>query len=434
MEQTIQNPPIHAHQSLWTEPLNWDRYMIDTGEERIPFHQYVQPSSARPSQFQRFGQLPIELQFRILAFCSTPTLFQIMRVSSTLRTEAAKLFWSNSKTYYLIRSDWLFNGAYPGDTYYDPSFFTYVQNVEIEHQISEEDIIAPLQPDGESNIQHNVVRGFWKTLETRFPMLKKVIITQNWRPRTDRKYNNIISYCVKILAQSRPSTIDVSINIQDNKTPILTNGIVQLPTNIQRQSFYQPTLDGSWKKVTPYPILRTVLMPIKRFSGPVGEFEQIFHVGFGLSQRRIALGFLIIEAIDRYYFDKETIETFSCIEPGCDAYFEKAGQWTLHALQTHGFERIGTEYIKEYVLAMLPKELRERFRKVESDLIVQLDELTMRLKRMSDDWNEESGKKRRIIESEWIDQLENDKAWATGTDARKSEPWKNLIRTVYKTW
>lgn len=434
MERTIRNPPIHAYQSPWTKPLNWNRYMVYTGEERIPFHQYVQPSSTQPSKFQQFGQLPIELQFHILAFCSTPTLFQIMRVSSTLRTEAAKLFWSNSNTYYLIKSDWLFRGAYPGDTHYEPSFFTYVQNVEIEHEEIQDDIIGPLRSGGESDIQHGVVRGFWKTLETKFPMLRKVIITQNWLPRSDRKYNNIISYCVKILAQSCPSNIDVSINVQENKTPILTNGIVQLPTSMRRQSVYQPTLYGSWTKATPYPNRRTISMPIKKFSGPVGEFEKKFYIGFGLFQRRIALGFLIVEAIDRHYFDKEIVETFSCIETGCDAYFEKAGQWTLHALQTHGFEMIGTEYVEEYVLAMLPKKLRERFREVENDLIVRIDELTMQLKRVSDDWNEESGKKRRIIESEWINQLENDEAWATGTEARESEPWKNLIRTVYRTW
>lgn len=67
-------------------------------ETRVPFHTYVRLNgmflcaSKQDSLAFDFCSLPAELQYRILAFCSPDTLFQLMHVCSALRTEAAKLF------------------------------------------------------------------------------------------------------------------------------------------------------------------------------------------------------------------------------------------------------------------------------------------------------------------------------------------------------
>lgn len=120
----------------WSKPLNWNLHVTRDGEGRIPFHFFVQcnneqgPSS--PSQcpsFPKFARLPPELRLRVLASCSGPTLWQAMRASSALRVEAAKLFWADEDTYYVVESEWLLGGGYPGNTWYDVSFARHAQNV-----------------------------------------------------------------------------------------------------------------------------------------------------------------------------------------------------------------------------------------------------------------------------------------------------------------
>jgi hypothetical protein len=88
---TLSYPP-------WTKGLDRAVYMTPDGEERIPFYAYIQPTGVGTNTLQHsttlwaFRQLPAEIQLHILTMCSASTLFQLMRVSSKLRTEASKLF------------------------------------------------------------------------------------------------------------------------------------------------------------------------------------------------------------------------------------------------------------------------------------------------------------------------------------------------------
>jgi hypothetical protein len=356
-----------------------------------------------------------------------------MRVSSALRIEAKKLFWGDPDTYYLIKSDWIFDGAHPGNTHYEQLFFPYVQNIEVEHHNYTDDKIALLQLDGESDIQYNAVRDFWNTLRRKFPRLKNVIFNQNGCSISYRKHNGIISYCLRILIESCPPNIDVSVDVLEYEIPVFENNAIALPTNIWQRSLYQqPTVDGEWRKAKPNPNRKTILIPTRRFNGPVGEFENIGCMGTRLYLQYVAIIFLVVEAIDRHYFDKEKPEPFSCLESGCDVYFEKAGQWTLHALRAHHLYMLMpvTERVPEYLVAILPKELGEKFRRHENKVIGRMQDLSTEIERMSDKWNEEGGKKRRDIESRWIDQLENDETWNTGTEARESKLWKHFTMAM----
>lgn len=99
---TLSKPP-------WTKPLNWDLHMTIDGEVRTPFHLYITYEYAPPytssqaALVSRFSQLTTELQLRVLDFCSAPVLYQMMH-TSMLRIEAAKRFWSDPDTYYLVEA------------------------------------------------------------------------------------------------------------------------------------------------------------------------------------------------------------------------------------------------------------------------------------------------------------------------------------------
>lgn len=184
------------------------------GEERIPFHSYVQSNAVQPrsssqiSLFPDFNQLPEELRLRILTFCSAPTLYQIMH-TSILRTEAAKLFWADPNTYYLIEAFWLFGGGHSGHTCYDLSFMAYAQNVEIEYDLSSDDKIGPIKEDV-LELDYEKAREFWKTFQTRFPRAKRVVVNQNWESLSIRQHDDEpIARCLKVPIETCPVEIDV---------------------------------------------------------------------------------------------------------------------------------------------------------------------------------------------------------------------------------
>lgn len=408
--------------------------MTADGEERIPFHAYVQPITTQKSSFSQFSQLPTEIQFRILAFCSAPALFQLMHVSSTLRIEAAKLFWTDPYTYYLIESDWLFKGGYPGNTHYDLSFLSHIQNVEIEYLQGADFRIDPIRPAGQTDIQHELVSDFWSTFRRRFQRARKVIINQNWVPHLDREPVGLFSHALTALVTACPPDIDVSVSIREDKSPNLDNANISLPKDIWYRSLHRHMPDGGWRKVPLYLDRTTLSMPIKTFHGPVGAYQKVWYWGNKLHLQRIALGFLIIEALDRYHFDDGELEPFSCPVAGCDAYFKRAGQWTLHATRMHRPDLIANEEVTETRLRMVPEELKECFKRHERNLVSKDIELAREVRRIQHEWNKEGPEKRRHVKSAWMNQLENDNAWWTGTEARESELWKRFTRTMAPGW
>src|SRR5690242_13722406 len=156
--KTLPHPP-------WSSSLDREVYMTPDGEERVPFHLYVQPtrnSVVAPTysaDLSMFDQLPDEIQLRILAVCPASTLFQLMHTSYKLRTEALKLFWGKRDAYFLVEARWLMSKAYPGDSYWDMAFLANVQKVEIECRAGIRQEIC-VQRDDVCDVQHHLVDAF----------------------------------------------------------------------------------------------------------------------------------------------------------------------------------------------------------------------------------------------------------------------------------
>lgn len=406
--------------------------MNSDAEELIPFHVLVQPDATESSEnasFPQFNRLPTELQIRIIALCPTPTLFRLMHVSSTLRIEAAKLFWANPDTYYHVESEWLFGGGYPGDTYFELSFGTFVQNIELEYSNESNDRVIPLQQEESPSPQDSLLQGFWSTLRRRFPRARKVIINKNWARRF-REPDSEINNFLQILASACPPDIDVSVSIREDTMPTLENADTTLPRDLWKRSLHRCMPDGNWTVVTPYPNRAVIFMPMKRFHGPVGEYQKIWHVGARLHLQLITYWYIIIEEIDRYHFGKGRLELFKCPEARCDIYFESAGQWTLHTVRIHGLTSMLDDVVQERRLSMLPSEVKERLERHKDCIMRKDDELVKEIGRIQHEWNNEGPEKRSEVESRWMDQLENDEAWATGTEARSSEVWRKFTQEM----
>jgi hypothetical protein len=407
------------------------------GEERIPFHSYVQSnvvqprSSSQTSSFPDFNQLPTELQLRILTFCSAPTLYQIMR-TSMLRIEAAKLFWADPNTYYLIEASWLFGGGHSGYTCYDLSFMACAQNVEIEYGPGSDDKIDPTRDNDVLELDCKKAQDFWKTFQTRFPRAKRVVVNQNWESLSIRQHDDEpVACCLRVLVEACPVEIDVLAFVLVEVGSGGCKRTAHPVANNWHRVLYQLADDGGWKKVTTSGFERkTILMPSKRIHGPVGGFEGIKYESRRIDLQQIGLGALAIEALDRYYFDKEDTEPFHCPASGCDVYFEKAGQWTQHAAEAHST----IDMITESQFDILPNALQCIFEERKNNLEQERKAVGTKLRKICNDWNEEEGEKRREIERGWIYQLENDEAWDTGTKGTESELWKWFTTVMDPTW
>lgn len=101
--------PPATPKGLWRKPLDL-RVMTDNARTEglelcIPFSRHVlqaEPTDLPAIEVPQFSRLPAELQLRTFSMCDSPTLFQLMHTSSTIRCEAKKLFLSDPDAWYTV--------------------------------------------------------------------------------------------------------------------------------------------------------------------------------------------------------------------------------------------------------------------------------------------------------------------------------------------
>jgi hypothetical protein len=405
--------------------LDWNLHTTQSWEKRIPFASYVQPSTApnwllqQASAVPQFSTLPVELQFRILSFCCAPTLFQIMHVSSTLRTEASKLFWSKSNAYFHVSGYWLLSGGYPGDSCWDLSFLLQVQNVEIEYDSATIADICPL-PDGVIELRQDRITAFWNIVKQRFPSARRVLLTLPIETIAWWKDSEPVLLPFRALVQACPVDIEVyALVLEEQRLPASTTTNSLSTMESWQDSVYQRAANGTWAKVTSLQKRKTILMPMKEFNGPVGQFLRIRYEGARLHMRKRALWPLMIKAVAQHYLCGRENEAFSCPSSTCNAHFAESRDWILHAAQSH------SQDWKDFEI--LPSDTRAVFKERAQALESSLNHLDKQYAEIIDQWNGEGGKNQREIEQDWIEQLENDKAWDTGKCARESRLWLDFV-------
>ena len=422
---TLSYPP-------WTKGLDREVYMTPGGEERIPFHIYVQRTGVRTVASQHnailstFHQLPEEVQLHILAMCPASTLFQLMRTSSKLRTEASKLFWGERDTYFLVEARWLIDKAYSGQSTWDMAFLANVQNLEIEYQpVLTLDIC--LQRDGTREIQRNLIDNFWDSLKSRFPGVKKVIINHNEESLGWEDKKELFPLALQLLVQACPPGIESSVLFLEKKPqPQLIAKTKGWRTATWQRCLFRQASNGQWSKSKQGKLWKTVMMPPKRFNGPVGHFNELkFHCYQTIPLQRFGLWPLMVEALDRHHFDAGRNAPFACPLSGCTTYFSQAGEWTVHAAKVHYLEW-------KTLLEILPSGgvgagVKERSQALDR----KTKEVQKAFKVMKDAWVAGDNATQREMKSGWIEQLSSDAAWETEEKGEKSKVWLEFMQEVY---
>jgi hypothetical protein len=408
----------------WRKELDWGLYITRKWERRIPFSTYVRPKiSTTTNSFQgqatscpQFGALAAELQLRIISACSISTLFQLMHVSSALRADASKLFWANPSAYFLVDAYWLLDGGYPGYQCSDSTFLQNVQNVEIEYEPSTNNDIWPRLGE-EMAIRQDRITTFWSSIERRFPQVKRVVLNQNGEPGIWGGVD-AVPPPLQALVQACPLRIEISVFV--SKRQPLPNA--NTSTEIQpRQTWQRSNLrfgaNHVWTELEFRPI-KTILLPIRQFDGLVGRFEVLKHMCLRIQLQQYGLWPLAIEALDRHHFDNGRNKPFACPWPECDAFFDKAGQWTVHAALLH--------YQHPSQFRILPDEIRVLLEERASMFEDSIAQARTQFSRIKKEWGNAGQDERSAIRRVWTEQLEN--MWdAAREGASENKLWENFV-------
>ena len=338
-QKTLCNSTTTSTHPSCRDELDWSNLTDKNWNKRTTFQSYVKLTASVPcvpgqaSLFPDFNRLPAELQVHVLSFCSPSTLFQAMHASSVLRVEASKLFWAKSDAYYVVEAPWLYrSGGDPGRTLWDVTFMSKVQQVELEYNF-EIYHYEHSRNSGNPARQQSMAEGFWASFKERFPDANKVVINCGWKTVIETHPEPILPPLDGIVGHC-PAEIEVRAFVTE-KRKRNRGGWLHAPLlDVQRTS-RQLTADGGWVETQIEDGYTAVMMPAKRFNGPVGEFNEIQYDRHMLRLQEYSLPLLAVEAIQHHHFGEGRDDPFHCRGTGCicNKFFSKAEEWMLHAVE-----------------------------------------------------------------------------------------------------
>jgi hypothetical protein len=329
---------------LWERPLDMSLRSTSEGELQIPLSHFVLPAIPTESSsrgFPRVLRLPAELQLRIISFCDNQTLFHLMHTSSYMRSEAKKLFFSNSNTWYCVNADWISRGCFPGDARHDMEFLSMVEQLKVQfrrmdadywlrkHHITG-DTVKEFQYEFEEEDRaverlEQCFEDFWQRLHASFPGVVRVKVKCKDFFGTPRKQPPEI---FKKLARSCRYNTKVSFSL----IKTLGHRLGQAERSIWHQSSDTTTsnVTNEWEERINDPEPR-VMLPVKTFRGPFGAYEYMIHQRVQYHQLGHTIMVMLIAAVKRQHFCGQ-LSPFRCPAPSCSAWFNLPGEFTTHMI------------------------------------------------------------------------------------------------------
>ena len=399
----------------WKSPLDWDKTVNHTGEPRVTFARSIRhqptPPHVSAASFSQWQDLPLELQNHTLSLCDRPTLYALMQSSSALRSEAKKLFWSDPNVWYFIPGKWLLDGGYAGETDDTLGFLTRVERVEIHFDYMSsmfwnQDGIR--QVDSEADAPFSTegrVRTLWQNLQSRCPRVKHVVVTEAKQCAANEPLLNEMATILRM----PPPGVSVSVSM----LRMSRNAAYLERSRWQRMNERIEIVEQTavWQSIEP---------PPKEFRGPVGAYQQAYHIFGRLCDQQFATRFILLEARERHHFDGRT-EPFTCIKAGCDIRFEKPGEWTVHAVATNHDTENRTQVPLD--------EHRDVFNKRQAELKQMRErDIDVPLLRISKEWGEPGSEGRANLEKAWFDQILNDPLYAHGKTPAECSTWQQFLQ------
>jgi hypothetical protein len=425
--------------------LDWSLCMTREWEKRTPFYSYVRldPAaysiSGQTSLFPGFSKLPAELQIRVLSYCPARTLFQVMRVSSMLRVEAAKFFWANPDAWFVADVQWLYQyGGYPGHTFWDATFMNHVQQVELQYGIHMDRSLRQFKIKA-MTCHQDPTAEFWHNLRRRFPNARKVTINQSWEKVPTQDSPGPVAWLLGELVDSCPAAINISVLVLE-RNPLHVDKNDISPAKRWQRTLYRRTIEGGWLESQSEHNRATLLMPAKQFNGPIGEFKKVEYKDYMIELRRDALVPLLIEALARLHFTNGSGDPVPCPFPDCGIDLARAEEWIAHAVDQHtadwGLEGVSwySRDISMYHDKTDPSyELKDTFMFQEKNLGWSQGVVNCLYTDLENDWRDAGDEGQKDIERQWTKQLETDPSWDTEEKDMTSKLWTDYKEIVTRS-
>ncbi|KAH8729086.1 hypothetical protein GQ44DRAFT_723979 [Phaeosphaeriaceae sp. PMI808] len=403
----------------WTKPLNFNQLATTDGEICVPFAESIREDTTSRGgvTFPQFALLPSELKIYFLNFCSQATLFRLMHVSSSMRVEAEKLFWSDPDTWYSIKGEWIAIGAPRGHSEFDFDFFANLKQIEISFDYMSISAVVPTDlesAEGQLSVPpgvENDITRFWKSFQRVFPHVEHVVFSERHLPFDNgARQRLLIQFC--------PPGLTVSASCLQN--------IEVIHRPLKRQLWKQTRTDqgtaGEWKMITAAWSREMIIPPSKIFRGLVGAYHRTQRRRHRHECHLTGLRLLRIEAIERFYFEGRK-QPFSCPEPPCQARFYQPRQWLFHSV-----------HINLDSNAILPSaDLRAKFIEQEAKLEqIYIRDVKEPLEKMRAQWKK-GRNQRRHIRHNFLSQLAQDPLYTQAKPGVESFAWRNYQSTMSST-
>ena len=123
--------------------------------------------SSPPVVLHGFARLPVEMQLRVAKHCDAPTLWQLMRTSSSLRSEAQSLFWSHSDLWFAVGGRGWWRAKIASRKHlldYQSDFLRHVKQIHFDPEFRQ-DIFA----------DSDHAETFWRDVQESFPAVTRVV-------------------------------------------------------------------------------------------------------------------------------------------------------------------------------------------------------------------------------------------------------------------
>jgi hypothetical protein len=169
----------------------------------------------------------------------------------------------------------LLEGGYPGYIHSDLAFLAQVQNVQVDYTVGTQNRICPLR-DETVEVRPDQITEFWASFAKRCPRAKRVIVNQCLTPVPSVRETHRVPRALQVLVQSSPTGIRASAFIVEKEVNVPAgSGATTLSAQKWQRAVYQLSADSRWEKVKSSQVWKMILVPAKRFSGPVGHFQEL---------------------------------------------------------------------------------------------------------------------------------------------------------------
>jgi hypothetical protein len=390
----------------------------------MPFMDYVQSDTSQskdpansPSLVPFLG-LPYDIKLLVYQACDMPTLFRLMHTSPAIREDAEQAFWSHQIPWYVTDNTWLRNEyGYPGSMLHCPDFASRVQQVEVQFTSLEEDFYHDQSGEidttatGVSRVISNKrlltleqqAQEFWQAFQQNFPAARRVVLNNTAR----RMKGDSIPHAFKAVVTACSYDLDIRVALADHLTDEFRE---ECQKNVYK-------LNGStWELIKQDWTNDRIQLPPKKFSGPVGNYQQILWREKVQLSRSDAIRFARIQLLENLHFNETHDSFFDCPDSGCRTRLEKRkGEWSRHVKNTwHDMGAFPEGEQSIYLLSVTPAEVDELLYNAERDLLKENVKTTEARDQMRQD------QKKSEIEKDFLKQLETDPMYRNYLPAQDS--------------